>query len=377
MFVKSVNRIVMEKTTRKPTFLKVPAKQDVFQQLREEVNHTVKRLEKKREPIITIKAILFPALYFSFYIIALLAGKNSLVLYACYVFLGLLIDLNFLNLIHEAVHNALFKSKTLNKLYVHLFDVMGANSYIWRLRHIRLHHNYPNVLQWDSDFEQSPMARVFPNAPYSPIHRYQHIYLPMLYPLFLFNWLFVRDFKDFFRKKQLVHKVAKIPAIEYIKLGLFKLFFLTYLIVIPKLVLHITWMQILVAFFIMILTASIFGLIVLVTPHAVPDSSFPITDKNGQLPTSWFEHQLRTTNDVAEDNWFTRFFMGCFNYHIAHHLFPSVNHVYYPEITALVKKFAEKNNLPYRRFPLIVSLKKHYQLLKKNSFRDNIFEEVM
>src|SRR6185437_8510718 len=367
----------MEGTTMKPTFLKVPAKQEVFQQLREEVNNTVQLLKEKRGYIITVKAILFPALYFSFYVAALVMGKNTLILYTCYVFLGIMIDLNFLNLIHDAVHNTLFKSKRLNKLYVHLFDVMGANSFIWRLRHIRLHHNYPNVLQWDSDFEQSPMARVFPNAPYSPIHRYQHIYLPMLYPLFLFNWLFVRDFKDFFRRKQLVRKVAEIPAIEYIKLGLFKLFFLTYLIVIPKLVLHITWMQIVAAFFIMILTASIFGLIVLVTPHAVPDSSFPITDKNGRLPTSWFEHQLRSTNDVAEDNWFTRFFMGCFNYHIAHHLFPAVNHVYYPEITELVKKFAENNNLPYRRFPLIVSLKKHYQLLKNNSFRDNIFEEVM
>ena len=325
-----VNRIVMEKTTMKPTFRKVPAKQDMFQLLRDEVNRTVKDLEPPRSYVIIIKAILFPALYLSFYIAALVMGKNTFILYTCYVFLGIMIDLNFLNLIHDAVHNTLFKSKNLNKLCVHLFDVMGANSFIWRLRHIRLHHNYPNVLHWDSDFEQSPMARVFPNAPYLPIHRYQHIYLPLLYPLFLFNWLLVRDFKDFFRSKQSVRKVARIPFIEYIKLGLFKLFFFTYLIIIPKLVLNISWMQILGAFFIMILTASIFGLIVLITPHAVPDSSFPIADKSGRLPTGWFEHQLRTTNDVAEDNWFTRFFMGCFNYHIAHHLFPSINHVYYP-----------------------------------------------
>jgi len=40
-------------------------------------------------------------------------------------------------------------------------------------------------------------------------------------------------------------------------------------------------------------------------------------------------------------------------------------------------QFAENNNLPYRRFPLIVSLKKHYRLLKNNSFNVNPFEEVM
>jgi len=33
--------------------------------------------------------------------------------------------------------------------------------------------------------------------------------------------------------------------------------------------------------------------------------------------------------------------------------------------------------LPYRRFSLAVSLKKHYQLLKNNAFGENIFEETM
>jgi linoleoyl-CoA desaturase len=149
------------------------------------------------------------------------------------------------------------------------------------------------------------------------------------------------------------------------------------MIVIPKIVLHIEWIEILTAFLIMMFSASIFGLIVLLTPHAVPDSDFPKPDINGRIRTSWFEHQFRTTNDVAGDNWFTRFFMGCFNYHIAHHLFPSVNHVYYPEVTAIIKKFAENNGLPYRSFPLIASLRKHYQLLKSNSIREDFFEETM
>ena len=362
--------------TLKPTFQKVPPKEDLFLTLRQQVNDTVKQLENKRRPIIYIKAIVFPALYFLCYAIAISSGHQFSVLCICYAFLGILIDLNFLNVIHEAVHTTLFRNKILNRFYVHLFDIMGANGFIWRIRH-RLHHNYPNVIGWDSDFEQSPIARVFPKAPYTRMHRYQHIYLPLLYPLYLFNWLLVRDFKDFFKRSQLVKRVVHIPAIEYVKLFLFKLFFLAYIIVIPKLVLNISWMQILTAFVIMIFTASLFSLIVLLTPHAVPDSDFPIPDKDGNLPMSWFEHQLHTTNDVTEDNWFTRSFMGSFNYHIAHHLFPYVNHVYYPEVTALIKKSASKNNLPYRSFPLVVSLKKHYQLLKNNSVSENIFEEVM
>lgn len=361
----------------KPAFIKVPANKDKFQELRQQVNETVKSLENRRKYVIHIKAFFFPFLYFLTYAIALSFGKQVSLLFICYAVLGILIDLNFLNLIHEAVHNTLLQGKKLNKLYVHLFDLLGANSFIWRLRHIRLHHNYPNVMGWDSDFEQSPLARVFPQAPYSKMHRYQHIYLPVLYPLFLFNWLLVRDFKDFFKKGQLVRKVADIPTIEYVKLFLFKLIFFGYIIILPKFILSISWLQILTAFVIMVFTASIFSLIVLLTPHAVPDSEFPLLNDKGNLSTSWFEHQLLTTNDVAEDNWFTRFFMGCFNFHIAHHLFPSVNHIYYPEVTEVIKNFAAQNDLPYRRFPIMTSLKKHYQLLKYNSIQENIFEETM
>jgi len=194
---------------------------------------------KKEFPDFYYKAFLFPVFYLLCYCVGIVAGNSRAILWTSYSLMGILVDLNFLNVIHEAVHHTLFRNRTLNQLFVHFFDILGANSYIWRTRHVRMHHNYPNVLEWDSDFEQSPMARVFPGAPFSKWHRYQHIYLPLFYPLFLFNWLFIRDFKDFFRKGQLVRKVTEIPEIEYVKLFVCKGFFIVYLVLIPKLVLGI------------------------------------------------------------------------------------------------------------------------------------------
>jgi len=162
-----------------------------------------------------------------------------------------------------------------------------------------------------------------------------------------------------------------------VKLFGLKAVLITYLGVIPKMVLGIGWLPILLAFFILIFTANVFGLIVLVTPHAIPDSEFPVTDIQRKLPTTWLAHQLRTTNDVEANNWFTRFFMGLFNYPIALHLFPSIHHAYYPEISSIIKKFGETLHLPYRRFPLLVFRKKHYQLLKNNTLYESLFEEVM
>jgi linoleoyl-CoA desaturase len=349
----------------------------IFTELRKQVRETVTALEPARGKTVVLKAILLPILYFSIYMCALVWGDRHLALFTCYFLMGLLLVSIFLNVIHDAVHGTIFKNGEFNRGYVYLFDLMGANSFIWKLRHVRFHHNYPNVNGWDTDIEQSSLARIFPSGNFSKFHKYQHIYLPFLYPLYLANWLLIRDFKDFFNKKKSVRKLVDIPLIEYVKLFLFKGLFLFYMIILPKMILDVSWTTMIVAFAVMLFTASIASLMVLLSPHANTASSFPMPDKDNKFEHSWMMHMLLTTNDITHDNWFTRFFMGCFNYHVVHHLFPNVNHVYYPEITRLLKQQAEKYNLPYRQFSLLSSLKNHYVLLKNNRVEEDIFEETM
>lgn len=365
----------MEKVT-KPRYAK-GSDDAVFQQLRQDVSNLVQQLQSKRRGSILLKAVLFPALYLFVYLAILAYGGRPFIFFSGYFLLGVLLVMIFLNIIHDAVHGTIFNSKKLNKWYVYLFDVMGANSYVWRQRHIRFHHNYPNVNGWDTDIEQSAVARIFPTGNALYIHRFQHIYLPLLYPLYLFNWLLVRDFKDFFNKKKTIWKLVAIPRIEYVKLFVFKAFFLFYLIVAPGLVLHVSWLQVIGGFVLMLFTASVFSLMVLLSPHANTGSAFPEPDEENSLPHNWMMHMLYTTNDISHDNWFIRFFMGCFNYHVAHHLFPNVNHIYYPEVTELLKEYAKMYNWPYRQYTLSVSLRKHYRLLKENGVKENIFDETM
>lgn len=351
--------------------------ESIFQQLRQDVNTLVAQLEPKRKRSIMLKALLFPILYILIYTSLLVWGNNPAVLYACYFGLGILLVVIFLNIIHDAVHGSIFRSKRLNEWYVYLFDLMGANSYTWRMRHVRFHHNYPNVCGWDTDIEQSKLARIFPTDKLLGVHRYQHIYLPLLYSLYLLNWLLIRDFRDFFDKRRTIRKLTTIPRQEYVKLFLFKAVFLFYLIVLPGWALSIGWGKVIIGFLIMMFTASLFSLIVLLSPHANTHSEFPLPDEKNQLPYNWMMHMLRTTNDVQSDNWFTRFWMGCFNFHVVHHLFPNINHVYYPEVTAMLRQYAARYDLPYKAFPLGTSLKHHYQLLKRNGVTEDIFEETM
>ena len=369
-------RSISRANSPKPVY-PVSEDKDIFNHLRQDVGRIIKQLEPKFRREIIFKAIFFPLAYFFIYTSALVWGHDIKIFYACYFLMGLFLVFIFLNVIHDAVHGSIFKSNEANRMYFHLFDLMGANSFIWQLRHVRFHHNYPNVNGWDTDLEQSNIARVFPDADYLPLHKYQHIYLPLLYPFYLPNWLLIRDFKDFFNKKKPVHKLVKIPAMEYVKLFFFKLVFLFYMIFIPKIILDITWLQGIIAFAIFLLTASIFSLAVLLSPHANTTSHFPLPDKNNRLPDSWMMHMMLTTNDITHNNFFTRFFMGCFNFHVAHHLFPNVNHLYYPGITACLKQYARRYDLPYREYSLFTSLKNHYMLLKQNRVQENLFEETM
>lgn len=354
-----------------------PAEPFIFRQLRQEAAAIVQHLEPCRRSTILLKTLLFPLLYALLYTAALLWGRYPAVLYGCYFGMGILLVVIFLNIIHDAVHGTIFKSSRTNRLLVHLLDLLGANSYIWQARHLRFHHNYPNVRGWDTDIEQSRLARVFPDGPVLPLHKYQHLYLPLLYPFYLANWLLVRDFKDIFNPHSTVRKLVRIPAAEYVKLFGFKAFFFFYMIVVPVLVLHISWEQALTAFAVFLFTASLFSLAVLLSPHANTENVFPLPNAHHQLPHPWLEHMMLTTNDVTHDNFFTRFFMGCFHYHVAHHLFPNINHVYYPEITARLKVLAKRYGLPYRAYPLATSLRNHYRLLKQNGRQENLFEETM
>lgn len=364
---------------QKPHFPKITS-DDVFLQLRKEVNEIVEQLEPQRRRTILMKAVLFPLLYVVLWVSAMVFGAESpAIFYSCYIGMGFMLVVIFLNIIHDAVHGTIFRSRKWNDRYVRLFDLMGANSYIWRLRHVRFHHNYPNVCGWDTDIEQSELFRVFPHGGYSRFHRYQHLYLPLIYPLFLFNWLLVRDFRDFFERRKTVHKLVNIPKGEYVKLILCKTFFFSYLLFVPVFFFGFSWGQAFSAFFLMILGASIFALLVLLPPHANTESAFPLPDAHNSMPSSWFMHMMQTTNDVQADNWFTRNFMGCFHYHVAHHLFPHVNHVYYPEVTQKLVELAVRQNLPYRAMPLLTALKKHFLLIKQNGSPAgfSIWEETM
>ncbi|AQX04732.1 fatty acid desaturase [Elizabethkingia meningoseptica] len=363
-----------------PVYPKNTDETHLFNELRKRVNQRVQEIPENRDRYIRIKAVILPIVYFGSYFLAVFNGDKPWLYIACYIMMGLTLVLIYLNLIHEAAHNNIYKTKKYNKWLLRLFDLIGANSYIWQKRHIVSHHAYPNVDGWDTDMEQSGPIKIFPHVEAKGVQKYQDKYFIFAYPFYLFNWMLVRDFRDFFDKRRVIYKAhGESPAAEKVKMIMYKLFYLFYQIAVPVLFMKVSFGLAFGAWVLEIFVASIFALFVLLPLHPLPDNEYPLPDENNNLPYSWLRHQLEVTNDLSNNNWFIRHILGNFNFHIAHHLFPNYSYVYYNEITDEIENFARENGFVYKRFPILTALGKHYQLLKYNAHNvplKYVFEEL-
>ena len=346
-----------------------------FQALRSEVSKTLQTLPSSALAAARWKAYYLPAIFMALYVIALM--QSSYILFvSLYGLLGITIVVMFLNLVHSASHGTLFKARNLNQSYMLLFDLIGGNSYMWNRRHLKLHHNFTNVKGWDSDIEKC----TFLNTSSTSLSK-RHLHIRqlafLLYPLFIANWFLLRDFKDFFFSNMIVQKLGKIPGVEFVKLFATKLVFTSYMVIVPVLITPFTVWEVLLAFFTLLFCAGLFALVVLIPPHVNSSNEFHRVNRNAKLKHSWLLHQLYVTNDVTTSNWFTTNVMANCNYHIVHHLFPNISHVYAKEITETIVRYSQKEGLPYKALPLLTAFRYHYKLVSANGSWSDILEEDM
>ena len=363
----------------KPLYQKSSEDTRLFNDLRKRVNRRVEAIPEDRDQSVRVKAIMLPLTYLVLYMAALYNSENSSLYLLFFSLMGITLVLIYLNLIHEAAHNNIFRNKKLNEAVLRIFDFIGANSYIWKKRHIVSHHGYPNVDGWDTDIEQSGVLKIYPHIEPRGIQRIQHRIFFLIYPLYLFNWMFIRDFRDFFDKNRVIRKtLGKIPLHEKVKMISFKVFYFFYQIAVPALFFGVSVEVAIGAWFLQIIVASVFALFVLLPLHPLPENAFPKLGTENNLPFSWLRHQFEVTNDLKENNWFVRHILGNFNFHVAHHLFPNYSYAYYNEITDEIKQFAKENHFHYKQFTLTSALSKHYQLLRMNATSiGNVMEETM
>ena len=356
----------------KPVFKKAD-RDDFFRHLQKEVQEKVLSNKNVQHQII-LKSLSLLLLYFAFYSCILVFGNQTALLFTFYILTGLTMILVFLNGFHDAAHQSIFKNRKYNDWFSYVLELFGSSNFLWKKRHLLLHHPYPNMQHWDADIKQSDIVRIFPDSRWYNIHRYQHIYMWLVYFCYTLNWILIRDFKDVFTTDgNYLKRVVNIPKQEPAKLIAVKIFNLFYMLLVPMLALSQPWYLIMLAFFTMHFFASAFGVLALLSSHVNEDSVFPMPPEDGKMPITWSMHQIVSTQDFSTESKLADFLFGGFNHHVAHHLFPTVAHTYYPQITPIIRRYAEKYNLPYRSFPLYKAIYSHYFLLKNNAQAENLF----
>jgi len=287
-----------------------------------------------------------------------------------YGLLGTLTIFVALNIAHDAAHSTFSKNKKVNNLFLYTFDFLGASGYMWKLKHVHSHHPHVNIPNMDGDIKQSNLVRIFPNSKFLSFHKFQYLYMPVLYGLYTFVWLVFRDFKDFLQTDISGKPGLKHPIIEYVRLLLGKTFFFGRMLILPWLFLPFSFGQIFLAFFIFHLCASYTVALALISAHVGEHSVYPEPDEDGNMNQSWVRHQIMTTTDFATDNKLISHLFGGFNHHIVHHLYPNICHIHYPSLTKILKKTCEEFEMPYSCNPkLSDAILSHFKFLKMRSLR--------
>jgi linoleoyl-CoA desaturase len=266
---------------------------------------------------------------------------------------------------HDGGHNAYSRRRWINKLAAVSLDLMGASSYLWRWKHVVVHHTYTNVAGVDTDIEIGAVVRVTPHQRRRWFHRWQHLYLFPLYGITAARWHLWGDYKEIVTGWMGPHRIPRPKGWE---LALFlggKLFSISWMLAIP-LLFHPTW---LVICYYLIVT-GVMGVamsLVFQLAHCVSEAEFPVADPaTSRMDDSWAVHQAETTVDFARRNRPLSWWVGGLNFQIEHHLFPHVCHVHYPAISTIVEATCREYGIPYRAHPtFFAGLRSHYRWLKE------------
>jgi linoleoyl-CoA desaturase len=144
------------------------------------------------------------------------------------------------------------------------------------------------------------------------------------------------------------------------------LFYYGNMLVLPYILLPITWWQLSIGFMNVHFTAGIILDIIFQLAHVVEGTEHPTENAEGNISNNWMHHQLKTTSDFAHENKLLCWYIGGFNYQIEHHLFPGICSIHYPEIISIVRETAQKYDIPYNYHNTLgTAVKSHYETLNK------------
>jgi linoleoyl-CoA desaturase len=280
---------------------------------------------------------------------------------------GLSTVLIVMNIGHDAAHNSLSASKKLNRIMSWSIELAGISHSLWKINHNIIHHPYPNVTPIDSEINIAvPFVRFSTALPKSKFHRYQHVYAPFIYLFFTLNLILVRDIQDsrIFPKACSQKVIMHFPFSHYIILFASKIFYFTYSLILPMLILNIIWWKILLGYLFVHAMMSIFELCIQLPLH-INEHSPVRSIQEGLICNNWELQMLESTTDYLAKSKIANFITGGINTHTIHHFFPGICHIHYIALTKILSNTAKEFHLPYQCIPWGKGVVSHFKRIKQ------------
>ncbi len=274
--------------------------------------------------------------------------NNVWILFTLYLLAGFGMAGIGMGVMHDAIHGSYSKNKKINALLGYSFNLIGANSSVWRIQHNVLHHTYTNIEDADDDLNAPFFLRFSPHAKHYWVHQFQHIYIWFFYGISTISWVTSKDFvrlkryrdMGFFNKKNEYNK-------ELGAMIAWKLLYYTYALILPLIMLPFSWGIILLAFISMHIVTGLLVSIVFQIAHIMPGTDFPLPNEDGVIDDNWYGHQFATTSNFSPKSKVLFWLIGGLNYQVEHHVLPDVCHIHYKDLTSIVKETAAEFGMPY------------------------------
>ena len=272
---------------------------------------------------------------------------------------------------HDGGHNAYSKHRAINKLAAMTLDLIGGSSYVWHFKHAVIHHTYVNITGWDTDIDFGRLARISPHQKLLPFHRWQHLYLWPLYGFLAIKWQLFDDFQYIITGRLGRHRVPRPRRKDLAVFIVGKVVFFLWVFAIP-LMFH-PFLAVLFYYGIAVLVLGLVLSMIFLLPHCVGQADFPLPITGSQsIEKPWAQHQAGVTLDFAQSNWAATWLLGGLNYHLEHHLFPTICHVNYPAMSKIVRETCREFGVPYRAHPTFIEgVVSHYRWLRQMGMPDN------
>jgi linoleoyl-CoA desaturase len=269
------------------------------------------------------------------------------------------------NVMHDACHGSYSSKKWVNELLALTLNALGGNSFIWKFKHNIIHHTYTNVDGIDDDIAKSPIMRQCSTQKWVPAHRFQHIYVVLVYAISSIAWVAMMDFNKYFKQKVATTPMQKMSSSDHIVFWLSKILYAIFYVIIPISIVGAgPWA---IGYICMEVTLGLTLALVFQLAHVVEHAEFEAAGIEPKLiENEWAVHQVLTTANFAPRNKFINWYVGGLNFQIEHHLFPRISHVHYPAISKIVKETCESFDLPYNSYPSMTeSIASHFRMMKK------------